>query len=541
MKTGRPFSWLTTCLILIHGLMLGCPVCSYGQVPRGQSYWVYFSGKDGANFNPYHFFDPKAIERRLRHGEDLFDSLDFPVNENYLAGLDKVVDSMDVISRWLNAVCVYATLQQVEAIERLPFVDRVESACATMITASYEQESRYLDSLSGEQLKLLRFQTSHMKGNYFQEQGIDGLGVRIAIFDAGFRGLDVCPAFSDIIEEGRILATWDFFRNSPDVFHGNEHGTMVTSLIGGLADSIPMGLAPCADFLLARTETWRESYVEEKYWLAAAEWADRLGADIINSSLGYTYNRYFPEEMDGNTSLVSRAAAIAFQKGILIVNAAGNSGEDPSWKAMASPADAPSVVAVGALDYPSLLKASYSSKGPAADGRIKPDISALGNVYVATVKGYIRNEGTSFASPLVAGFAACVIQLHPEWTNRQVFDALLRSGDLFPYYDYSHGYGIPQADYFFRDTLQESLPTFAFTVTETQVKVVICDTNRVAMERILSHPYVYYHICNEYGEIEQYFVIRANIREALTFDVSEFAPGKKVCIHLAGYTSSRTF
>jgi subtilisin family serine protease len=290
------------------------------------------------------------------------------------------------------------------------------------------------------------------------------------------------------------MATWDFYSKSPDVFRKNAHGTMVMSLIGGMYDSIPMGLAPGAEYLLARTETWREPFVEEKYWLAAAEWADQLGADIISSSLGYTYHRYFPEQMDGKTSLVAFAADMAVQKGMLVVNAAGNDGDKKSWKIICTPADAPGVLSVGALEYPSLLRASYSSKGPTADGRLKPEVSALGSVYVATAMSFGFRFGTSFACPLVSGFAACVMQLHPEWTNIQVLESLRQSASLYPYFDFSHGFGTPKASYFFSDPAIEVQPTFDFIIDGNQLKIVARLSDTEIIENILGKPYVYYHI-----------------------------------------------
>ncbi|MDP2423542.1 MAG: S8 family serine peptidase [Bacteroidales bacterium] len=541
MKARKSTIWFFAFLFLPNSFSYGQSRGFSAPTPPIKSYWVYFKDKDRTGFDPYIFFEPKAIERRLRHGQDLFDPLDFPVNESYLAGVGSMVDSMDVISRWLNAVNVYASQQQAEAIKQLPFVDRVESGNRMMVPAAAKLKGLYLATLTDEQLMLLRFQTSHMKGSYFSDYGIDGRGVRIAIFDNGFPGVDVHPVFKHIVDEARIIATRDFFRNNPDVFHKNEHGTMVMSLIGGMIDSIPMGLAPGAEFLLARTETWREPFIEEKYWLAAAEWADQLGADIISSSLGYTYHRYFPDQMDGQTSLVARAASIAFQKGILVVNAAGNDGGKESWKVIATPADAPGVLAVGALDYPSMLSASYSSRGPASDGRVKPNVSALGTVYVANAKGFTLQHGTSFSSPLVAGFAACLMQMHPEWTNIQVFNALQQSATLYPYYDLSHGYGIPQADYFFRDSLQEPLPTFDFVESKNQVKVIIRYTHADVMEKVLNSGHVYYHIRDEKGNIEQYFVARVRQKEVLSFEVANFTHGKQVFIHLAGYTASWSF
>lgn len=467
MKDGLIY-WALICYLILDSLVQAQPVSLPDNQAAPQAYWIYFKDKDGSDFDPYTYFEPCAIERRLRLGLGAFDSLDIPVNEKYLSSLRSLADSVDMASRWLNAAYVYADQEQLAAIQQLVCVKKIEPGGRMMAIAGDGENSPEQSSLTEEQRNYIRFHTSHMQGEEFQKRGIDGSGVRIAILDAGFPDVNINEAFSDIVKDGRIIASWDFFRNDSNVYHGNQHGTMVMSLIGGEFESLSLGMAPCAEFLLARTETWRETLVEEKNWLAAAEWADKWGADIISSSLGYTFHRYFPEEMDGQTSIVSRAATIAFQKGILIVSAAGNSGNSPHWKVMASPADAPSVMAVGALKYPSLQSASYSSRGPGADGRSKPDLSALGTAYAVTKDGLSLKSGTSFACPLVAGFAACVMQLHPDWTNAQVFTAMLQSGSLYPDPDNTRGYGIPQALHFFGEGKDEPPQSLDFALPAKQ-------------------------------------------------------------------------
>ena len=233
--------------------------------------------------------------------------------------------------------------------------------------------------------------------------------------------------------------THDFLKNQESVYHGGSHGGEVLSCLAGrLPDGTCLGLAPGAAFLLARTEQmFRERYAEEEAWLAAAEWADRNGADIINSSLGYTTGRYFPEQMNGRTSLVARAAELAVRKGILVVNAAGNDGDDDEWRTVGTPADGDSVLAAGGLDPDTYLHSDFSSYGPAAGRRLKPNLAAFGTVLAAGPGGYERIEGTSFSSPLLAGFAACAWQHERGLTVMQLFARLQLAGDLYPYYDYA--------------------------------------------------------------------------------------------------------
>ncbi len=506
-----------------------------------QSYWVLFTDKDGVDFDPWAYFDPKAIKRRLRHGQSVYDPINFPVREDYLDSVNTIVEKADVVLRWFNAVHVEATPVQVNKLESLDFVKKVQPVRGGFYPAEKLSGTKESWVLSKEQQDLLKTQTRHMQGQYFSKNGIDGSGVRIAIFDAGFPGVDTHPVFRHIRNDERIVATYDFHNNRQDVFRANVHGTMVMSAVGGMKDSIPMGLATGAEFLLARTELLREIYAEEKYWLAAMEWADRKGADIINSSLGYIYHRYFPDQMDGQTSLVSQAGNIAARKGILVINAAGNERLRENWGTVATPADADSVLAVGALDYPSLLRAAYTSPGPTADGRLKPNLSALGTVVAANRRGFSTPSGTSFASPLVAGFAACLLQMNPDWTSMQLFNALERSGRLYPYFDLAHGYGTPQAGNFLSDAPVFSAPTFDFSENEEEIKVII-------RQNVITFPfedpydlYVFYHIQNSRGEIEQYYVVRANQHEVLSFRKNDFQPGQKLLVHFKGFTASRVF
>jgi len=508
---------------------------------NAEHFLVFFTDKQGVDFDPHTFFHPKAIERRIRHGEDLFDPTDFPVRDDYVAALSLLVDTVDVVSRWFNAAGVFATPSQMAKVELLPFVERVEPVMLKLITAAHGESESFAPNFSQDQLELVLAHIGHLNGSWFSKNGIDGRGVRIAIFDAGFPGVDEHPAFRHIISEGRVVATRDFVRNQQHVFRSNSHGTSVMSVIGGMVDSIPMGLATGAEFLLARTETWTEYFSEEKNWLAAVEWADRLGADIINSSLGYVHHRYFPEDMDGRSSLVARAAATAFQKGILIVNAAGNEGEKDRWKIIGTPADVTEVLSVGALEHPGMLRADYSSRGPTADGRMKPNVSALGSVYAAGRNGFKNTKGTSFASPLVAGFAACVWQLNPDWTNRQVFDAIEKSARLYPYYDYAQGYGTPRADFFFRESNADLIPTFQFESAKDSLQVIslLKSLDEIGNDR--HNRYVFYQFRDVDGRMLEYSVVLLKNCNVLNFNPAEFRPGQKIIVHLAGYTATWEF
>ncbi|UOQ51479.1 S8 family serine peptidase [Hymenobacter cellulosivorans] len=441
------------------GLVLGnlgsvAPALALPNPPPAARYWVRLRHKAGVQFAPATYFSPAAQARRQRQHLPACDSSDFPVRPDFVRQITATVDSVTLVSRWFNAVACRATPQQVARLRQLPGVLSVEKweAQTPLVASTKNAAERGSMSISADDQQLARRQTASLGGAAFQRAGLGGQGLRIAIFDVGFLGAAQHPAFQRLLAEKRVVATHDFVKNRPNVFVSGTHGTEVLSCIAGLLpDGTPLGLAPQAEFLLARTERLnREIYAEEEAWLAAAEWADRNGADIINSSLGYTDRRYFPEQMNGRTSLVARAAELAVRKGILVVNAAGNDGDDPDWHRIGTPADADSVLAVGGLDPDTYLHIDFSSYGPSADRRLKPNVIAFGTVLAAAPGGYLRTQGTSFSSPLMAGFAACAWQQNRNLTVMQLFEQLQRCADLYPYFDYAHGYGLPQAAAFLR-------------------------------------------------------------------------------------------
>ncbi|MGY3087329.1 serine protease AprX [Hymenobacter sp. UYAg731] len=480
--------------------LLGATGRVAGQVPSGNSlpvnhpassrYWVTLADKAGVRFNPNQYFSPAAQARRARQHLPAFDATDLPVRADYVAAIAGRVDTVTLVSRWFNAVACRATPAQVAALRALPGVAKVEGwPVRNVEIAAHHSTNPVLRQpvgspkpITANDYLLARRQTAHLDGAALRAAGLAGQGLRIAVFDVGFRGLPEHPAFRELVAGKRIVATHDFLRNRDDVFIGGSHGTEVMGCLagrlpGGLsgAPGVALGLAPAAEYLLARTEQLhRERYAEEEAWLAAVEWADRLGADIINSSLAYTEQRYFPEQMDGHSSLIARAANLAARKGVLVVSAAGNDGDD-DWVRIGTPADADSVLAIGGLDPETGLHVDFSSYGPTADRRPKPNLAAFGIVLTTTPGGgYERLEGTSFASPLVAGFAACLWQQHRELTAMQVFQGLEKSAELYPYFDYAHGYGRPRYAHFEPPTPEAAaMPTFDFVPHDSLIAVII--------------------------------------------------------------------
>ncbi|TDN39522.1 hypothetical protein A8B98_20050 [Hymenobacter sp. UV11] len=474
---------------------MGVPARSRAQATAAPGrYWVTLRDKQGVGFDPAQYFSPAARARRQRQALPPADYLDRPVRPDYLAAVRAIVDTVTVVSRWFNAVACRATPAQAAALRQQPGVaavtpwpvqSRLRPARYAAATAAAPAPVAARPVVSPADYQLGRQQTAALGRADLSRAGLLGQGVRIAVFDVGFRGVNWHPAFRVLRREGRIAITYDFLKNKPDVFRGGSHGTEVLGCLAGrlpsadtLAGGPALGLAPAATYLLARTEGLAsERYSEEEAWLRAVEWADQQGADIISSSLAYTEQRYFPEEMDGMHSLIGRAATMAARKGLLVVSAAGNDGDD-DWVRIGTPADADSVLAVGGLDPATGLHLAFSSVGPSADRRLKPDVSAFGIVLTSNANGgYERVEGTSFAAPLVAGLAACALQanggkLPPMALYKQVREA----GELYPYYDYAHGYGRPEASRLLarlKGPLLPVAPTFDFVLHDSLVAVVL--------------------------------------------------------------------
>jgi serine protease AprX len=423
-------------------------------------YWVFFSNKDGVQFDPYKYFDAAAIQKRQLKQIPLAEYSDLPLREDFKNDIKKITGDIGTESRWFNAVAIKADKNTLARISELPFVTGVQE----INMVAYKTEKDFNPEVDFDNDKLRESQLDAMGKDYFEDFDLDGTGVRIAVFDGGFPGVDTSPMFQHLRESGRIIATWDFVKKTEFVYDYSSHGTMVLTCIAGKLDDKKFGLAPGAEFLLARTEVTREVFSEEENWLAAVEWADKNGADIISSSLGYTFNRYFPKDMDGKSTLVTRSANLAASKGMLVINAAGNDG-DKKWEVIGAPADADSILSIGGVSPENGYHIKFSSFGPTYDGRMKPNLVAFGQVTTSNQKKVKQSYGTSFATPLVSGFAACVMQYHPEWSNMEVFDEMQKSGHLYPYFDYAHGYGVPQASYF---TLGKPVnpPTFEFSEDE---------------------------------------------------------------------------
>ncbi len=503
-----------------------------------QKYRVYLTDKNGVDFNPYEYFDQKAIERRLNHNLALFDESDFPLNQDYILEISEVVDRCGFQSRWFNFVLVeISTDFQLATLRGFDFVKRIEKS--SEVTVYYASETIFSDDEYDKDL--MRKQTERFGGKLLKEHDLDGTGIRIAIFDGGFPEVNTHPSFEHIRSEDRIVATWDFIKNKENVYYGNNHGRMTFACVGGIWKDQKIGLATGAEYLLAKTEVQPEPFSEEENWLAAAEWADKNGAHIINSSLGYGYHRYFTSDMDGQSSLVVKAANKAAKKGILVVNSAGNEASD-SWETIITPADGDSVLAVGGIDPDLDYHISFSSYGPSADKGVKPNVCAYGHVVTANKTGLKEADGTSFSAPLTAGFAACILQHNPTTSNMELFYELEKSGHLYPYFDYAHGYGVPQASYFLITDKKPIHKTFEINERDSTFIVQALFESGNNKEWMQDMNLMYYNIQGEDGVLLKYFVVKVMQPDVLEFAKKDYeGSGKKINIHFRGFTDSINF
>ena len=504
-----------------------------GKLNAQHRYWVFLKDKSGVEFDPYKYFDKKAIERRQKTGISLYDSTDYPLNKFYVNEILRIVKKVNCELRWFNSVSITADDDELAEVKELSFVKRVSLATRS----DFIPVGDYDTVLRVDEIDLWVNQLERMQGSLFYEQGLTGKGIRIAVFDAGFPMVDKIPVFRHLIKNNQIKNTWDFARKKTAVFANNPHGTMVLSCIAGKLNGKRMGLATDAEFLLARTEVDRESFVEEEYWLQAMEWADKNGADIINSSLAYTYERYNTFEMNGRTSLVAKAANMAANKGILVINAMGNDGNH-DWKIMATPADADSVLSVGAISPLTDFHAGFSSYGPTAEHKLKPNVVAFGRAIVANKSKLEKVKGTSFSAPLITGFAACAWQKMSFLTNMQLFEKLQESSHLFPYFDYAHGFGVPQASYFVNNELgKDSEVTFNFIESGDTVFIEV-EKEFINKNYLQNTNYLYYHIENNSGYLDDYWLVDVYRKRAAIILKKDYPDGAILRAHYKGFTYS---
>ncbi len=436
-------------------------------------YWVRFKDKNGSPYsvsNPSAFLSNKAMTRRANQGIQV-DMTDIPVNQTYINQVNATGAVVFQRSKWFNAaIVIIANGSQLAAVNGLSCV--LGSAPVNRYHASTGPDELVSSPLPSSQKSATSntysygpslTQVSQIKADCMHNKGFRGQNMTIAVIDDGFDNVDNNPVFDSLRNEGRILGTRDIVAGNTSVYEDDSHGAMVLSCMAGNSPGNLIGTAPKASYYLLRSEdVFSEKIIEENNWVVAAELADSLGVDIITTSLGYSTfdiasQNHTYADLNGRTSVASIASTMAARKGIFLLNAAGNDGNNP-WHYIGIPADADSILTVGSVNG-SGIHSGFSSVGPTADGRIKPDVSTMGEgTYVCQPNGmFAAGNGTSFACPVMAGAVACLWQANPGRTNMQVLNAIRTSSSKNGNMDNDYGWGIP--DLCLADAILKSLPS----------------------------------------------------------------------------------
>lgn len=428
-------------------------------------YWVQFTDKGNNPYslsNPSAYLSSRALQRRANQGIAI-DSLDLPVTPMYVAGVAATGVTVHAQSKWLNGVVIITSdTNDLNTIAALPYVVSTGFVGARL-DGDGMFEDKHNETFSPYEANratgtvestMLNYGTAFDQANQIgavclHNAGYTGSGMVIAVIDAGFRDVDIHPVFDSLHAYNRILGTWDFVAGDTSVYEDNSHGAMVLSCMGGNIPGTIVGTAPHAQYWLLRSEEAATEYIVEEYlWSCAAEYADSVGADLINSSLGYTTfddpgQNHSYADMNGDIAPCTRAADYAASRGIVVVNSAGNSGSS-SWFYIGAPADADSILSVGAVNVSGTI-AGFSSHGPTSDNRIKPDACARGeNCVIVDLGGTIQTgNGTSFASPVLCGAVACLWQAHPSMSNMTIVNTVRQAGSTYANPDSAYGFGIP--------------------------------------------------------------------------------------------------
>jgi serine protease AprX len=422
--------------------------------------WVYFKDKPNSQTyldNPLTMLSQRALDRRTNQNIAL-DSKDVPIYQPYMDEVEAATGiTVKAKSKWFNCVHVWGSQANINSLKTLSFVQSIDFADNLIIdnqkVAPKETNPQPVNKVaktstvfnygnSANQIQMLN-------GHLLHQSNYTGAGKIIAVMDGGFPGVNTAAPFARLRANNQILGGYDYVNRNANFYTGVSHGTSVLSLMGGFVENALIGTAPDASYYLFITEDGsNEGPLEMSNWVEAAEEADRLGVDIINTSLGYTtfddpdYNfRY--NDMNGTTAFISKGVDIAFSRGMVCVVSAGNEGNDP-WRYVSAPADAVNALTIGAVKADETY-ATFSSQGPTFDGRVKPDVTAMGqNAYVSNASGNITSgNGTSYSGPIVAGMVACLWQALPTKTNQQIKELIVQSADRYTMPTVEYGYGIP--------------------------------------------------------------------------------------------------
>lgn len=440
--------------------------------------WVYFNAKpNSATFlsNPLTMLTQRSLDRRTTQNIAL-DIKDVPIHQPYIDQVENATGiSVMAKSKWFNAVHVRGSQSQIDALDNLAFVDHIDFANRNLNTGGRMATPKPIHKVNKTFETAINFnygdsdnQIQMLNGHLLHQQNFTGSGKIIAVMDGGFPGVNTLSTFSRLRDNNKILGGYDYVNRDNNFYTGISHGTLVLSTMGGYKNGDLVGTAPDASYYLFITEDGaNEGPLEESLWVEAAEEADRLGVDIITTSLGYSnfdnpdYSHTY-EDMNGTTAYISRGLDIAFSRGMICVVSAGNSGDMP-WHYITAPADAINALTVGAVDAAENY-ATFSSQGPSFDGRVKPDVAAQGqDSVVCNSNGSITSaNGTSFSCPIIAGMVASFWQALPGKTNAQIMQLVKESASIYNNPNDELGYGIPD----FAAALQSGLGVKIFQESE---------------------------------------------------------------------------
>lgn len=427
-------------------------VCNFNiSASDGYMFRIQLKDKGKTNYkteNPEQFLSKRSIDRRMKQGLSINRS-DLPISSTYINIIEKLECTIVAKSKWLETISIYTSDSLfIDKIKELDFVDGatfVWKGDTARTTPKELPRSKRILEKPVDKYGHGTVQIKTVSGDFLHQEGYRGKGIEIAVIDAGYTNLrDIL-----LLDNISIKGIKDFVFNGNNIFESSDHGLKVLSVLAANRPNIFVGTAPEAKYWLLRSEDSRTEFpIEEDYWVAAAEYADSIGVDIINASLGYhTFHapakNYTHEDLDGKTAYITKAAEMAVSKGIFVEISAGNEGAN-SWGKIAFPSDANNVLTVGAIARDSTI-AYFSSRGLAADGRIKPDVVAvgLGAAVVASTGDVELAHGTSFSGPIMSGLAACLWQSAPNLTNLELLDIIRKSGDRYNTPDEAYGYGIP--------------------------------------------------------------------------------------------------
>lgn len=495
-----------------------------------EAFLVSFKDKPVGDFNPHAYFHQDAIKAKQAMGLPLYDWYDLPLNNQYVQTIQSIIDSTGYNLRWFNGLVIYASVEKATSLLQLPFVKSISSLSSELVPTA----ERYFPEDVQEDFKIFDWQLQTLGKSYFDDKNLNGKGVKICIVDVGFDKADLNSLINRYIINRTDTFAWDFALNKAlDFSKGHPHGGQVASFVAGKINGHSVGLATEANLIFAKMNAlFKTNKTREEAWLKAVEWAHQQGARLVNSSLGYSGNRsHKHDKLTGDSCLMSRAANLSARKGMLVVSSAGNDGTT-LWKRIAFPADADSALTVGAISPETGVRTSYSSYGPTFNAKLKPNVSALGDVFWWNGDRLQEISGTSFSSPIITGFAACILQDNPSLKPMDLVDTIQKSSSLYPYFDYSHGYGVPQASkYFNADTIQAD----SATVTIEKSPSYLQEGYYSFEYKSHNNSQIFYQIVNKKGIIKEYNVVKFEFKnDAPKIYYSDLEKGDKIRVKHRG-------